>query len=240
MDALPPTGSDPREARRLKARRTGEARRVRVWDLPTRLFHWLIVALVAAAYATLRLNWMQWHGWVGETLLAALIFRLLWGFFGSDTAKFSRFLGSPKAAARYLRRALVREPDHEVGHNLAGGWMILLLLALLLGETLTGIYVANDVADVGPLTEITPASVANAITAAHATLWDILLAAIVLHVFAIAGYAAAKGQNLLLPMITGTKRLPPEVPAPRLASPVRALVLVALSAAAVAALVNLV
>lgn len=216
-----------------------EVRRVRVWDLPTRLFHWLIVVLVTAAYATVRLNWMQWHGWAGEVLLAVLIFRLLWGLFGSDTARFSRFLRSPRAAARYLKRMLIREPDHQVGHNPAGGWMILLLLALLLGEALTGIYVANDVADVGPLTEITPAPVANAITTAHATLWDILLAAIVLHVLAIAGYAAAKGQNLLLPMIIGTKWLPLDVPPPRLAGPLLAIATAALSAAAAAALVTL-
>jgi cytochrome b len=218
----------------------GETCRVRVWDLPTRLFHWLIVALVAAAYATLRLNWMQWHGWAGEALLAALIFRLLWGFFGSDTARFSHFLGSPRAATRYLKRSLVREPDLQIGHNPAGGWMILLLLVLLLAETLTGIYVANDVADVGPLTEITPAQVANAITTAHGVLWNILLAAIALHILAIAGYAWAKGQNLLLPMISGTKRLPLDMPAPRLAGPMRAIVLAALSAAATVALVRLV
>ena len=211
--------------------------RVRVWDLPTRLFHWLIVALVAAAYATLRLNWMRWHAWAGEALLAALMFRLLWGFFGSDTARFSHFTGSPRAVARYLKRTLVREPDRQIGHNPAGGWMILLLLALLLAETLTGVYVANDVADVGPLTEMTPARVANAITGAHALLWDVLLVAIGLHVLAIAGYAAAKGQNLLLPMITGTKWLPPSMPAPRLAGPMRAVVLAALAAAATVALV---
>ena len=218
----------------------GETRRIRVWDLPTRLFHWLIVALVAAAYATAQLNWMHWHGWAGEALLAALMFRLLWGLVGSETARFSRFLGSPRTAACYLKRSLIREPDRQIGHNPAGGWMILLLLVLLFAETLTGVYVANDVADVGPLTEVTPARVANAITGAHAALWDILLAAVALHVLAIAGYAAAKGQNLLLPMITGTKRLPPSVPAPRLASPMRAMVLAALSAAATVALVYLV
>jgi len=218
----------------------GETCRVRVWDLPTRLFHWLIVALVAAAYATLRLNWMQWHGWAGEALLAALIFRLLWGFFGSDTARFSHFLGSPRTATRYLKRSLVREPDQQIGHNPAGGWMILLLLVLLLAETLTGIYVANDVADVGPLTEITPAQVADAIRTAHGVLWNTLLAAIALHVLAIAGYAWVKGQNLLLPMISGTKRLPLGMPAPRLAGLMRAIVLAALSAAATVALVRLV
>ena len=215
------------------------ARVVRVWDASIRLFHWLVVALVAAAYATWRLNWMVWHGWIGDLLLALLLFRLLWGFFGSETARFSRFLTSPRIAFEHLKYALLREPDRQVGHNPAGGWMVLFLLALLLAETLTGIYVANDIADVGPLTGIMPAAVANAIDASHAILWDVLLAAIVLHVLAIFGYAAVKGQNLLLPMITGTKVLPETVVAPRMASPARAAVLFAGSAAAAAIIARL-
>ena len=134
---------------------------------------------------------MVWHARVGETLLALLIFRLLWGFFGSETARFSRFVASPRTAARYLAHGLRREPDRQVGHNPVGGWMVLILLFLLLGRVSTGLYVANDVADVGPLTEMT-APVANAIEALHAIFWDTLLAAIVLHVLAILAYAAVK------------------------------------------------
>ena len=124
---------------------------------PTRLFHWLVVALVAAAYATSKLNWMDWHARAGEALLALVLFRLLWGFFGSETARFSSFLAPPRVAAAASAHVFRREPDHQVGHNPAGGWMVLLLLALLLGETLSGLYVANDVADEGPLTEWVPA-----------------------------------------------------------------------------------
>ena len=134
---------------------------------------------------------------------------------------------------------LRREPDRQVGHNPVGGWMVLILLFLLLGETLTGLYVANDVADVGPLTEMSPAPVANTIEALHAILWDALLAAIVLHVLAILAYAAVKGQNLLRPMITGAKLLPASVPAPRIASLSRAALLLAVGAAAAAAIANL-
>ena len=212
---------------------------VLVWDIPIRVFHWLIVALVAAAYATWRLNWMVWHGWIGEALLALVLFRLLWGFFGGETARFSGFLASPGKAFQHLKRAFRREPDRQVGHNPAGGWMVLLLLALLLAETLTGLYVANDMADEGPLTEIVPAWAANAIASAHAILWDALLAAIVLHVLAIAGFAAIKGQNLLRPMITGTKVLPASVAAPRAGSAARAALLLLGSAVATALLVNL-
>lgn len=210
--------------------------RVRVWDLPTRLFHWLVVLLLAAAYITWRLNWMDWHVWIGETVLTAVLFRILWGCFGSDTARFRQFVASPRAAVRHLAHSLRREPDRQVGHNAAGGWMVLLLLALLLAEPLTGLFVNNDVADEGPFTEITPAAVSNAITALHAYLWDALLAAAALHILAIALYALAKGHNLVAPMISGRKPLPADVVAPHMASTVRAAVLLAFSALVVAAL----
>ena len=116
---------------------------------------------------------------------------------------------------------------------------MLLLLALLLLETLTGLYIANDIADEGPLTEVVPASAANVIATSHAILWDALLAAIALHVLAIAGFAAIKGQNLLRPMITGTKVLPASVAAPRAGSPARAVLLLIGCAVATAFLVNL-
>jgi cytochrome b len=216
------------------------SRIILVWDAPIRLFHWIVAALVVAAYATWRLNWMDWHGRIGDALLALLVFRLSWGFFGSETARFSRFLASPRTVMHYLRHWFRREPDCQVGHNPAGGWVVALLLALLLAETLTGLYVANDIADEGPLTEIVPARVANAISAAHGILWDLLLVMIVLHVLAIAAYAAAKGQNLLLPMITGTKAIPAGVAAPRMESHARAAFLLAGGAAVAAILANLI
>lgn len=206
------------------------ARRVRVWDLPVRLFHWLAVLLVALAYVSQRMNWMQLHVRAGETLLALVLFRLLWGCFGSETARFTRFVATPAAAWRHLRHLARREPDVQVGHNAAGGWMVLLLLALLLVETLSGLYDNNDIADEGPLSEIVPAAVSNAIAAIHAYGWDLLAAAVVLHVCAIAVYALVKGHNLLGPMVTGAKRLPATVRAPQRASIWLAALLLALSA----------
>jgi len=215
------------------------ARPLVVWDLPIRLFHWLTVALIPAAYVTWRLNWMNWHAWVGDALLALVLFRLLWGFFGSDTARFSRFLTSPRWAAQHLAHIFRREPDLQAGHNPAGGWMVVLLLALLLGQVLTGIFVDNEVANQGPLSEETPARIANLMTALHdRLLWHALLAAAALHVLAILVYGVAKRHNLLLPMITGRKLLPYNVPAPRLAPATRALILLASAAAAAAALAN--
>ncbi len=212
------------------------ARRVLVWELPVRLFHWILVVLVTAAYLTWRLNWMDWHTWIGYAALTVVLFRVLWGFWGGDCARFAGFLSGPAAALRHLQHALRREPDHQVGHNAAGGWMVVLLLAVLLVQTLSGLLINNDVADEGPLTEILPAPVLNAITAAHAICWDVLLGAVALHVIAILTYAVAKRQDLVGPMITGRKTLPSEVAAPRHAGALRAIVLLAASALTVSAL----
>jgi cytochrome b len=211
---------------------------VLVWDLPTRLFHWLTVALMLAAYITWRIEWVNWHALVGEALLALVLFRIVWGFVGSDTARFARFLASPHAAIRHLARLFRREPDMQVGHNPAGGWMVILLLALLLGETLTGIVDNNDVADEGPLSHAAPPMVLNLITDLHSLLFDALLAAMALHVVVVAIYAVAKGQNLLRPMLTGRKQFPNQITPPRVKSLALAGVVLSGSAAVVATLVT--
>jgi cytochrome b len=212
--------------------------KVVVWDAATRLFHWFTALLVIACYVSWRMNWMDWHAWAGEALLAWVVFRLLWGFFGSETARFASFVASPRAGALYLANLLRREPDRQIGHNPVGGWMVLLLLALLLAEALTGLYVANDVADEGPLTELVPAVVANLITDLHAYFWDALLAAAVLHVVAIGFYAAVIRHDLVTPMITGCKSLPRDLSQPRLAGVARAAFLFGCGALAAAALAN--
>jgi cytochrome b len=211
-------------------------REILVWDIPTRAFHWLTAALVLAAYLTWRLEWMHWHAICGDALLTLVIFRLLWGFFGSDTTRFASFIARPRAALQHLAHLFRREPDHQISHNPAGGLMVLLLVALLLGETLSGLYVDNDVVDQGPLTEHVAAPLANAITALHWILWDALLAAIALHLVTILAYALGKGQNLLTPMITGKKTMPAGTAQPRMASVIRAVFLLAVSALIVAAL----
>jgi cytochrome b len=217
----------------------GTGRKILVWDLPTRLFHWLIVALVPAAYATSRLNSMTPHLWVGEALLALLVFRVLLGFFGSETSRFANFLATPRTAVHHLAHLFGREPDQQPGHNPAGGWMVVSILLLLFAEVLTGIYINNDVADEGPLTESVPVSVANAITALHWIIWDAILAAVGLHVLAIMVYAIVKRQNLVLPMVTGWKTLPATSPRPRVTGLLRAAALLGCGILAAAALTRL-
>jgi cytochrome b len=213
-------------------------RKILIWDAPTRLFHWIAAVLVVAAYVTWRLNWMHWHAYAGDALLALVLFRLAWGFFGSETARFAGFLVSPAAALRHLKVALRRAPDVEPGHNPAGGWMVLLLLLLLLAETLTGLFVYNDVADVGPFTALAPAWVDNLVTDLHAILWQVLLLAILLHLLAVAFYWTVKRQNLVLPMIVGRKALPANVKPPAMAPLSRAVLLLACGAVAAAACAN--
>ena len=208
-------------------------RRVLVWDAPTRLFHWLVVLLVAGAYVTLKLNRIDWHVRIGEVLLALVLFRLLWGCFGSETARFRNFVATPASALRHLRHLFRREPDLQVGHNAAGGWMVLLLLALLLLETLSGLYVYNEIADEGPLSEWVPAWIANAISTLHAVVWDVLLAAVTLHVLVIGLYAVVKGHNLLRPMLSGYKPLPNTIAAPRQRPALLAVLLLLIGAAVV-------
>ncbi len=205
---------------------------VLVWDWPVRLFHWATAALLPWLYLTWRWNWMAWHAIAGDGLLALLLFRLLWGFFGSDTARFAKFFALPPVALQHLAHLSRREPDTQVGHNPAGGWMVAAMLAVLLAQTLTGLYVQNDIANEGPLTEHVPAGVANAITALHAILWDVLLALVALHLLAILTYVAVLRHDLVRPMLTGRKLLPASTPRPRIAGSALALLLFGCAAAA--------
>lgn len=231
----PPPLSSPRSSLNQAAAGT---RRTAVWDLPTRLFHWAVVALIIALYVSQRINRMDLHVAAGIILLALLIFRILWGFFGAETARFRHFAASPATALRHLLHLARREPDRTVGHNPAGAWMVFLLLGLLLGETLSGLYTNNDVANDGPFTEIVPAPLANFISDLHTILWDALLGAIALHLLAIFIYAVLKRQNLVGPMLTGAKRLPRDVTPPRFASLALALLLAAGSTGAALLMAN--
>ena len=112
---------------------------VRVWDAPTRLFHWAIVVLLCISWLTESRGWMELHFLAGYSVLALLLFRVVWGFVGSDTARFTHFLSSPLAALQHLAQLHRREPDTEIGHNAAGGWMVLLMLVLLAVQVGTGL-----------------------------------------------------------------------------------------------------
>ncbi|MGE0223468.1 MAG: cytochrome b/b6 domain-containing protein [Acetobacteraceae bacterium] len=209
-----------------------------VWDLPIRLFHWLIVALVGFSWLSGENGWMEWHMWSGYAILSLLLFRLVWGFVGSDTARFVMFLKSPVAALRHLAHIHRREPDTEIGHNAAGGWMVLVMLGLLFAQVFTGLASNDDVFVEGPLARAVGKETSDWLTGWHHELFDVLLVAIALHVFAIIIYAVVKRHNLALAMITGKKRMPGAMRGPRMVSPLLAAVIWVIAALAVFALVR--
>lgn len=196
----------------------GSMRRIKVWDGWIRLVHWSVVILLVVSYASIQAGWMRTHYASGYAVLALLLFRLAWGFVGSDTARFGRFLRSPLAAIAHLRHLPRREPDREIGHNAAGGWMVLVLLAVLLAQPLTGLFADSGYGDHGPLAKQVAAGTSDWLTGLHHRNFTLILVAAGLHVAAVLAYALLKGQDLLRPMVTGRKTLPAGTPAPRLGS----------------------
>ena len=109
-------------ARRHPGPDNATARSIRVWDLPTRLFHWALALIVVCLLATGFGGVMEWHFRFGYATLALIGFRVMWGFFGSQTSRFSSFLRGPRAVLRYLRDSMSKNPQTHVGHNPLGGW----------------------------------------------------------------------------------------------------------------------
>lgn len=215
--------------RRRRARQTVLRLSMRVWDLPTRLFHWAIVLLVAGSYASIQFDRLDLHFLSGYALLALLLFRLAWGFVGSETSRFSQFLRSPLAGFRHLATFGRQEPDDQVGHNAAGGWMVLILLGDLAVQVGTGLFSNDDVTSEGPLAHYVSKAVGDQLTAIHAANFNVILGLIALHVVAIIAYAVVKKHDLVRPMITGRKRLPGATRQPRMVSPALAAALLALA-----------
>ncbi|SDD46052.1 cytochrome b/b6 domain-containing protein [Belnapia rosea] len=197
----------------------GAMRRVKVWDGWVRLVHWSIVILIGLSYASIQNGWMQTHYLSGYAVLTLVLFRLAWGILGSDTARFTRFLRSPLAALAHLRDFPKAEPDREIGHNAAGGWMVLVLLGLLLAQPVTGLFADSGYGDYGPLAKSIPAETSDWLTGLHHRIFNLILLAASLHILAVGAYALLKGHDLVRPMVTGRKTLPADAPAPRLGSP---------------------
>jgi cytochrome b len=213
--------------------------KVRIWDAPTRLFHWTLVLLVCFSWLSAEMFWMRLHFISGEAILALLLFRIVWGFAGSDTALFSRFLKSPMAAIQHLKHLRRREPDTEIGHNAAGGWMVLGLLGLLLLQVGTGLFSSDDEAAVeGPLRHLVSAATSAWMTDLHGLVFTAIQIAVVGHIAAVVTYLVLKGHNLVWPMIAGTKEMVGPVAPPRMVSPVLAAGVLGAAATAVVALVR--
>ena len=180
--------------------------RVRVWDLPTRLFHWLLAFFVIALVATAYTGAMEWHARAGYVVLALLLFRIVWGFIGGRWSRFTRFLYSPGSVAGYLRGQ--PHPDHLVGHNPLGAGSVFAMLLVLLAQVATGLVSDDEIAFTGPLNRFVSTANGLAATWYHRQVGQWLVIALVaLHVAAILYYVMKKRQVLVRPMIVGDKDL---------------------------------
>ena len=211
---------------------------MRVWDAPTRLFHWAIVVLIAVSYFSMKFDQVEIHYLSGYTILTLLLFRLCWGIFGSETSRFRQFIRSPVAGLRHLAEFTKREPDREVGHNAAGGWMVLFMLLVLAVQVGTGLFAGDPVDGGGPFVDQIASAPQKWLSRIHQFNWNIILAMMVLHVVVILAYAAVKRHDLVRPMVTGKKRLPATTRQPRFVSPVFAVLIVACAGMLVWALVQ--
>ncbi len=179
-----------------------------VWDLPLRAFHWLFAASILASWATATagINWMQWHIWLGYWMIGLLSFRILWGFVGPRHARFTSFLGGPRAMWRYAKGLTGwGDPVHTVGHNPLGGVMVIIMLLLVAFQVSTGLFATDDIAYNGPYNPAVSSATAHYLTHLHHLNFNLIWAAIALHVGAIAYYAFIKKLNLVPAMLTGWK-----------------------------------
>ena len=187
----------------------GDQATVRAWDIPTRLFHWTLVTLVVMAYVSRR--WgdtaLVWHTWNGYAILVLVVWRLFWGFAGSSTARFKAFFYWPWTAASYGLDFALRRPRHFLGHNPLGGSVVFLMLGLIGGQALLGLfsYDDHDSNAGGPLASKVSDTLWALATKWHLIVFDLILAVVVLHILANVLYYFWKGENLVKPMITGRK-----------------------------------
>lgn len=203
---------------------------VRVWDTPTRLVHWLLIALVSFSWWSAAHHHMDYHRYSGSALLGVLAFRIYWGFFGSSTARFAQFVRGPRSIWAYLRS---RETHSSPGHNPLGALSVILLLTLLLTQVALGLFSVDiDGLESGPLARFVSFEVGRACARLHGLGFHVLEYFIALHVAAIAFYALFKRENLVAPMITGRK-IWPRRPLPRVSFASRWQALLGLTLAAV-------
>ncbi|HEY1898766.1 MAG TPA: cytochrome b/b6 domain-containing protein [Steroidobacteraceae bacterium] len=173
-----------------------------VWDLPTRLFHWLLVLSIIGSYTTAKLGteWMPWHIRLGLFMIGMLIFRVVWGLVGPRHARFINFIKGPGSMLAYLKGGI-----RSVGHNPWGGGMVVLMLLLLVLQVTTGLFSTDDIVYTGPYYPSVSHDLAEKLTGIHHKNFNFILAAIALHLCAIVYYTFVKKERLVPAMFHGHK-----------------------------------
>lgn len=189
---------------------------VRVWDLPTRVFHWALAASLVGSVVTAQIggNAMVWHFRLGYLALGLLAFRFVWGLAGGRWSRFSSFLYSPAALLRYLRGQPRSGDRFEVGHNPLGALSVFALLGVLALQVGTGLFADDEIANVGPLNRYISGETAGLLTGWHKDYGaPLLLGLVALHIAAIIFYRVVRRRDLIRSMLTGDKTLPAGTPA---------------------------
>lgn len=176
--------------------------RFRVWDLPTRVFHWALVFCVVASFVTAKIggNAMIWHGRIGVAVVGLLVFRLVWGFAGSTYARFTQFVRGPSAIRAYLRGQWQGE-----GHNPLGALSVLAMLATLMLLVATGLFANDDIAFEGPLYALVGKELSDRVVGIHRLIEPAIILLVLAHLAAIFYYVRIRKETLVRPMITGEK-----------------------------------
>ena len=220
------------------------SKKIRIWDLPTRSFHWSLVLLIVFSFVTAKIggNWMYWHFYSGYAILSLITFRILWGFVGGRYARFGSFLFSPAQILQYLRNA--PNAVKTLGHNPVGSLSVFALIGFVGLQAVTGLFSNDDISEEGPLVRFVSNATSNWFTSIHNLNEKMLLVLVLTHVGAVLFYLLRKKENLIKPMISGDKDVRSDDPNKDMASRddfglrVRAVILMVICAAAVACLVN--
>ncbi|MGD9368885.1 MAG: cytochrome b/b6 domain-containing protein [Desulfobacteraceae bacterium] len=189
-------------------------RPVKVWDIPTRLFHWLLVILVMTCVATAKIggNLMTAHMLSGYLVLALLIFRLVWGVVGGRHARFTAFVRGPRAVWRHVTGFTRMGAPRYLGHNPLGAWSVVAMLAALLLQASTGLFASDDIFTEGPLYALVSNAASRMLTRIHHMNAMVIGGLVAVHLGAVLYYLLVKGENLIKPMFTGLKTWHGEAP----------------------------
>ncbi len=212
--------------------------RVRVWDLPTRLFHWTLVLLLVFSVSTAKIggNALQWHFWSGYAVLTLVTFRILWGMAGDRYARFAAFVRGPRTVIAYLRGA----HDTGAGHNPLGALSVLALLAAVLVQASTGLFANDAIFSEGPLAKLVSNATSDRMTAIHNWNEKVIYALVALHLAAVLFYEIARRKRVVLAMIDGDQRsIVAEAARDDASMRLRAVILLALAAGLVSYVVQL-
>ena len=191
---------------------------IRVWDLPTRIFHALLIACVADLVITGELagEAMQWHFLFGYAVLTLVLFRLVWGLVGGHWSRFVHFVPSPSQLRTYVKALRSHDAPPSVGHNPLGALSVMAMLGILLIQVFSGFISDDEIAATGPWTSLVPNDWIELATQYHAEVGKtILIILVILHVASILYYKRFKGEDLVTPMIYGDKQATPSTPASR-------------------------